>query len=80
MSSAQGNKIGPYLDLGLQFAIAIGLGVGVGYLADGKLKTFPLFLILGMFLGAVAGFLNIYRAVYPNKKMKSKTNDRRHEE
>jgi ATP synthase protein I len=61
--------IGPYIDLGLQFAVAIGLGVGLGYFADGKLNTFPLFLVLGLVVGATSGFLNIYRAVFPGKKM-----------
>jgi len=62
------NKIGPYLDLGLQFAVAIGLGVGLGYVADKKLNTFPLFLLLGLLVGSAAGFLNIYRAVFPGNK------------
>ncbi len=72
MARSSSNGIGPYIDLGLQFAVAIALGVGLGYFADSKLGTFPLFLVLGLFVGAVSGFLNIYRAVFPNKKMHKK--------
>lgn len=70
MADSPQKGIGPYIDLGLQFAVAIGLGVGLGYFADGKLNTFPLFLVLGLVLGATSGFLNIYRAVFPDKKMR----------
>lgn len=67
---AVANSIGRYIDLGLQFAIAIGLGVALGWYLDSKLKTTPLFLVLGILLGATSGFLNIYRAVYPPKQKK----------
>ncbi len=59
-----------YIDLGLQFAIAIGLGVALGWYLDSKLRTTPLFLVLGILLGATSGFLNIYRVVYPPKESK----------
>lgn len=79
MTDSSNHKIGPYVDLGLQFAAAVALGVGLGYFADKKLHTFPLFLILGLLLGATSGFLNIYRAVFPGesrrKKAKENTND-----
>lgn len=73
---SKGNKndvaksVGRYIDLGLQFAIAIGLGVALGWYLDSKLKTTPLFLVMGILLGATSGFLNIYRVVYPPKKRK----------
>lgn len=54
-----------FLDLGLQFAVAVAMGVGLGYLGDRKWHTFPLFFIIGLLIGAAAGFLNIYRAVFP---------------
>ena len=59
---------GHYIDLGLQFAVAIGLGVALGYYLDTKWNTTPIMLILGVLLGAAAGFLNIYRAVFPSKR------------
>lgn len=70
--------MGAYLDLGLEFAIAIAIGVGAGYFADSKLGTFPLFLVLGLALGATSGFLNIYRTVFPKNtanKEKPKSTD-----
>lgn len=78
MADSSDKSIGPYIDLGLQFAAAIGIGVGLGYYADGKLNTFPLFLVLGLLLGATSGFLNIYRAVFPSSTMqkKSKKNEK----
>ncbi len=72
MADSSDKGIGPYIDLGLQFAVSIGIGVGLGYYADGKLKTFPLFLVLGLLLGATSGFLSIYRAVFPGSTMQKK--------
>lgn len=57
--------IGPYLDLGLQLAIAVGIGFGIGYFLDKRLHSLPVFIILGVLLGATAGMLNIYRTVFP---------------
>ena len=75
--SKSGPAIGRYLDLGLQFAVAIGLGLGFGWFLDSKFHTTPLFLILGILLGATSGFLNIYRAVFPSRKENRTTqNDR----
>ncbi len=70
MEQKRKNAVGAYLDLGLQFAIAVAIGVGLGYFADGKFGTFPLFLVLGLLLGATSGFLTIYRTVFPKKKSK----------
>ncbi len=50
-----------YTDLGLRFAVAAALGGVGGYWLDGKLHTSPIFLILGVMLGGVAGFVNLYR-------------------
>lgn len=58
-------SIAQYLDLGFQFAISILLGVGGGYWLDSKIGTRPVFLIIGLLVGATAGFLNLYRTVYP---------------
>jgi F0F1-type ATP synthase assembly protein I len=54
-----------YADLGLRFTISVGLCSGGGYWLDTKLNTLPLFMIVGMLLGATSGFVTIYRAVYP---------------
>jgi F0F1-type ATP synthase assembly protein I len=68
-------EVARYLDLGLRFAIAIALGVGVGYWLDLKLHTLPLFLVLGLFLGMAAGFLTIYRTVYPHDSTRAGKRD-----
>jgi F0F1-type ATP synthase assembly protein I len=63
--------IGPYIDLGMQLAVAVGIGFALGYLADGQLHTQPLFLVLGVLLGATSGMWTIYHAVYPTPKDKN---------
>ena len=57
-----------FMDLGLRFALAILLTAGGGYWLDSKLETTPLFLIIGVLIGATAGFLTVYRAVYPGRE------------
>ncbi|MFQ5636629.1 MAG: AtpZ/AtpI family protein [bacterium] len=57
-----------FLHVGFEFALAIALGAGGGYWLDVQLNTSPLFLVIGLFVGAAAAFLNIYRAVYPTKR------------
>jgi F0F1-type ATP synthase assembly protein I len=61
-----------YMDLGWRFALAIALGAGGGYWLDSKLQTLPLFLIVGLLLGATSGFLTIYRAVFPQNSTKTR--------
>ena len=60
------------LDFGLRFALAIAFGTGGGYWLDSKFNTLPLFLIIGLFIGATSGFLTIYRAVYSPKTKENK--------
>ena len=60
-----------YMDLGLRFAISILIGIGGGYWLDTKFQTLPLFLIIGLLIGATSGFLTIYRAVYSNDSKKA---------
>lgn len=57
-----------YLDLGLRFALSVVIASGGGYLVDKWLHTLPLFVIIGLLLGAVAGFLSIYRSVFPTPR------------
>jgi F0F1-type ATP synthase assembly protein I len=74
LESKRKNSYSAYTDLGLEFAVAIALGVGLGYLADKKLNTLPLFLLIGLLLGATSGFLNIYRTVFPKNDTTKKSN------
>lgn len=52
---------GTFAGLGLQLAIAILLFLYLGQWLDRKLGTSPWLLILGVFVGAGAGFYNLYR-------------------
>lgn len=63
--------VAQFMDLGLRFALAILLCAGGGYWLDSKLNTMPLFVIIGLFLGATSGFLTVYRAVYSGSERKT---------
>jgi len=52
-----------YLAAGLRFAGGIVVFLFLGLLLDRKLNTTPLFLLIGVFLGAGLGFLSVYREV-----------------
>jgi ATP synthase protein I len=71
MMKSKFNSFPPYVDVGLQFAVAIMLALALGYWLDKKLHTSPLFLIIGLIFGATSGFLTIYRAAYPGKDKES---------
>lgn len=47
----------------VELVVALVVGVGIGLLLDNWLEIAPLFLVVFLFLGAVAGFLNVYRLV-----------------
>jgi len=50
-----------FAGVGLQFAAAILLFLYAGKWLDSKLGTAPLFLIVGVFVGAGGGFYSMYR-------------------
>jgi F0F1-type ATP synthase assembly protein I len=52
------------MGLGMQFVVAILLFLFVGKWLDAKLGTSPWLLILGVFVGAGAGFYAMYRKVF----------------
>ena len=51
---------GQFTGYGLTFALSTLLFLLGGWWLDGKLGTMPLFLILGAFVGAGAGFYSLY--------------------
>lgn len=56
-----------YLDasaLGIELVVSVLIGAGAGYWLDKRLKTFPWFTVIGVALGAAAGFLSAYRAFF----------------
>jgi ATP synthase protein I len=67
---SQFRDIGPYLNLGFQFAIAVCLGVALGYWLDMRFNTMLLFTILGLLLGGALGFTSLYRSVYSGRDKK----------
>ncbi|MFC1660528.1 AtpZ/AtpI family protein [Gemmatimonadota bacterium] len=54
---------GQYMGLGLTLALSTLLFLLCGWWLDGKVGTTPLFMILGAFVGAAAGFFSLYRHV-----------------
>ena len=48
---------------GFEFAASIVAGLFLGWWADRRIGTQPWLLILGTFVGAAAGFYNLYRAL-----------------
>ena len=65
-------QAGAYISFGLQFAISILLCLFVGLWVDSELGTTPLFLLLGTFFGAGAGFYNLYRGLVAEQGKKEK--------
>ena len=57
-----------YAGLGLQFALSILLFLYAGQWLDKKLGTSPWLLMLGVFLGAGAGFYSIYRKLMADQR------------
>lgn len=47
--------------LGLEIAVAVFLGSFIGYEADRYFKTSPWLMVLGLVIGAIAGFWNAYK-------------------
>lgn len=64
-----------YSDLGIRFALSIVIFLFIGKWVDRQLGTMPLFLVIGVLLGATAGLISIYRAVFPPDKKHNSRND-----
>ena len=54
--------MGRYMALGVQMVVTTVIIAAMGYWLDKKTGREPLFLIVFFFLGAVAGFMVVYRA------------------
>ncbi len=67
---ATSRDISPYLGLGLQLAVSILVFLFLGRWVDGKLDTYPLFLIIGAFIGAAGGMYSFIRAVLKNEEIR----------
>ncbi len=71
-SYAQGNE---YVGAGLQFAVSIILCLLGGRWLDQRLDTSPLFLVLGVFLGAGAGFYSLYKTMVEAERREQRKKD-----
>jgi F0F1-type ATP synthase assembly protein I len=60
--------IGPYLDLGLTFALGIALLAWLGHWLDGRWGTDPWLTLAGAVLGVMVGFVNLFRIALPPKE------------
>jgi F0F1-type ATP synthase assembly protein I len=56
-------KVGPYLDIGLVFAILLVLGVFLGRWLDARWGTEPWMLLVGALLGMASGFYHFFKVV-----------------
>jgi F0F1-type ATP synthase assembly protein I len=65
---ASDGGVGKYAGFGVQFAIAVLLFLYAGNWVDQKLGTSPLFLILGVFVGAGASFYSIYQRLMTDSR------------
>lgn len=67
---AYATKIG--FRIGTELISGVIVGAGLGYLSDKVFDTQPLLLIIFLFLGGAAGFLNVYRFVRSQEQNKEK--------
>jgi ATP synthase protein I len=54
-----------FFRVGVELVSALLVGLAIGWGLDHLLRTKPLFLILFVFLGGVAGIINVWRLVAP---------------
>lgn len=64
-------RIAVLSSVGLALVLSTLIGLGIGLMLDKWFKTKPIFMIVFLIIGIVAGFLNIFRTVlseYDNKR------------
>ena len=67
---AYATKVG--FRIGTELISGVIVGAGLGYVLDKIFDTQPLLLIIFLFLGGAAGFLNVYRFVRSQEQNKEK--------
>ena len=60
---ARASGIGVGMRISIELVSAVAVGVGIGWLFDGWLGTTPWLMVLFLFLGFLAGMMNVYRVV-----------------
>lgn len=63
-------ELGPLSAIGIYFGVSIALGIAFGLFLDRKLGTAPIFFLIFMLFGIVAGFVNLYRLTIKQYKRK----------
>ncbi len=64
-SKVETSSLGVGLRVGVELVSALVVAVAIGWALDHWLHTLPLFLVLFVLLGGVAGVLNVWRVVSP---------------
>lgn len=67
MSAKDGNALGIGLRVGVEMLSALVVALAIGWYLDRWLHTSPLFLVVFVLLGGVAGIANVWRTVGPKK-------------
>lgn len=57
---AEGPDLFTLLGIGVASAVCVAVGMGLGWLVDGWLHTFPVFVLVGLALGIVAACAYVY--------------------
>jgi hypothetical protein len=55
--------LGPFMTWGWQFALTLGFLSWFGHWLDQKFETKVLFVLIGVFMGLIGGFMNLYRMI-----------------
>lgn len=66
--ASQSGAYGVGLRVGIELVTAPLVGTGIGWALDHWLGTMPLFLIVFILLGGVAGIMNAWRQMSPGRK------------
>ena len=64
----QSSALGAGLRVGVELVSALAVAVAIGWGLDRWLHTLPLFLVVFVVLGGVAGMLNVWRRVGPARR------------
>lgn len=56
--------------IGVELAVTVLVGALLGYGLDRWLSTRPWLMLVGMFLGTIAAFRNVYRVINQNENSK----------
>jgi ATP synthase protein I len=66
-TAAGASDLGTGLRVGVELVSALAVAVAIGWGLDHWLHTLPLFLIIFVVLGGVAGVLNVWRTMMPRR-------------